>query len=274
MLWESLTATNFEKAVKESNGVCILPIGVIEKHGNHLPLGTDMYTATHVATAAAAIEKAVVFPYYFFGQIAEARHYPGTICISHKLMMEALREICGEIARNGLKKILILNGHGGNNHFLSFFAQEQPRLGCDYSVYVRNACRYSDEQQKALAKEVGTDNWGEHAGFMETSLLMHLCPSQIHPKDQPMEEGKNLNRLPAMEEHGIFTGFNWYGDFPYHFAGDFSNSTPEIGKLFFDLAVENTAKAIKAIKDDNVSSSLVEEYTAYGIKPSSELFHK
>jgi len=269
MLWESLTAAQFEQAVTDSNGVCVLPIGVIEKHGNHLPLGTDMYAAREVATAAAAKEKAIVFPYYFMGQIAEARHCPGTICVSHKLMMETLREICDEIARNGMKKILILNSHGGNNHFLPFFAQEQPRLDRDYSVYIRNVGRLSEEQREELVKEFGTAYWGEHAGFAETSKLMHLFPQLVHPGAQPMEEGNKLNRLPAMEEHGMFTGFNWYGDFPNHFAGDFSMATPAIGKRLFDIAVENTANAIKAVKDDNVSPGLVKEYVTYGNAPSS-----
>jgi len=274
MLWESLTASQFEQAVKDTSGVCILPIGVVEKHGNHLPLGTDMYVSTQVAIAAAAQEKAIVFPYYFMGQIAEARHVPGTICVSHKLMMEALREICDEIARNGLKKILILNGHGGNNHFLPFFAQEQPRLDRDYTVYIRNAGNLSSAQREALIKKVGTDKWGEHAGFAETAMIMHLHPHLVHPKAQPMEEGVSLNRLPAMAEQRIFTGFNWYGDFPHHFAGDFEKSTPAIGKILFDAAVENTVKAIKTIKDDNISPKLTQEYIAYGNAPQAHITHK
>jgi len=274
MLWEALTATQFEQVVADSQGVCILPIGVIEKHGSHLPLGTDMYAAREIAIAAAKQEKAIVFPYYFMGQIAEARHCPGTICLSHKLLMENLREICDEISRNGLKKILILNGHGGNNHFLPFFAQEQPRLDRDYSVYIRNAGRLSEEQHKALSQEFGTSQWGAHAGFAETAKLMHMSPELVHPAQQPMEEGDSLNRLPAMEEHGVFTGFNWYADFPYHFAGDFSLATPEFGKRLFDTAVQNTAKAIKAIKDDNISPALVAEYVEYGNAPSSKITHK
>jgi len=274
MLWESLTAPQFEKAVADSKGVCVLPIGVVEKHGNHLPLGTDMYIARHVATAAAALEKAIIFPYYFMGQIAEARHYPGTISVSHKLMMETLREICDEIARNGLKKIIILSSHGGNDYFLPFFAQEQPRLNRDYSVYIRSAGRLSEEQQEKLSQETGTQDWGKHAGLAETSMLMHLFPSLVHPKDQVVEEGKNLNRLPAMTEHGIFTGFNWYGDFPYHFAGDFTMATPAIGKMYLDFAAENTAKAIKAVKDDDISPYFVKEYVKYGNTPSAQLSHK
>ena len=274
MLWESLTATQFEQAVTDCQGVCILPIGVIEKHGNHLPLGTDMYASREIAIVATSKEKAIVFPYYFMGQIAEARHCPGTICISHKLIMENLRETCDEIARNGLKKILLLNGHGGNNHFLPFFAQEQPRLDRDYSVYVRNAGILSEEQRKALAQEFGEDKWGAHAGFAETAMIMHIFSALVHLEAQPLEEGESLDRLPVITEHDMFTGFNWYADYPYHFAGDFSKATPEFGKRIFDTAVANTAGAIKAVKDDNISVGLVAEYAWYGNAPTDKLTHK
>ena len=99
MLWEELTAKEFPDCVKESEGICVLPIGVLEKHGNHLPVGTDMYTGQAVCKKAAEMEKSIVFPYYFLGQIAEARHFPGCISASHRLLMGALREMCDEICR-------------------------------------------------------------------------------------------------------------------------------------------------------------------------------
>jgi len=275
MLWDSLTAANFEKAVEACEGVCVLPIGVIEKHGNHLPLGTDMHIATSIAEGAAELEKAIVFPYYFMGQIAEARHYPGTVAISHQLMMQVLREICDEIARNGCKKIFILNAHGGNNHFLPFFAQEQPGVDRDYCVYIRNAGWCTDEQGKALAAQVGCDyeNWGAHAGFKESSMIMHLHPELVKPAEQPAHEGESLNRLPHLEKHGIYTGFNWYADFPYHFAGDFSTATAEAGKIFYDAAIKDVAEAIRAIKKDDVSLRLAKEYINYGNNPTNKITH-
>ena len=88
MLWQELTSPHFGEWVEKSKGVCLLPLGVLERHGDHLPLGTDMYTAIQISRRAAEISPAVVFPYYFLGQISEARHYKGTIAASHKLMME------------------------------------------------------------------------------------------------------------------------------------------------------------------------------------------
>ena len=258
MLWEQLNVKQFGEAAKE--GVCIIPIGVLEKHGNHLPLGTDMYTSTAICTAAAKIAPAVVFPYYFFGQISEGRHYAGTIAISHSLMMENLLAICDEIARNGMEKILILSGHGGNNYFLPFFAQEMPRLARDYQVYTGFAAGLTEPQRDVIRKKAGYNDLGQHAGLCETALMMYLQPDLIQNEAQNPQEGVNLSRMAQVKEANLFTGFNWYADFPNHYAGDHSRATSALGKEIFDMMVENTVKKIQAVKADNESFVFISEY--------------
>jgi creatinine amidohydrolase len=123
--WEELTSSDFALAVKQSEGVCVVPMGVIEKHGQQLPLGTDVYTAREISRRAAAKEYCIVYPYYFMGQIFEAQHQPGTIAYSPDLLYRLLDETCREISRNGIKKIILVNSHGGNNAFLQYFCQTQ-----------------------------------------------------------------------------------------------------------------------------------------------------
>src|SRR5690554_4628985 len=123
MLWEELTAPEFEKAREKAKGVCVVPFGVIEKHGTHLPLGTDMIIARRVAEDLAKEEPVVLFPYYYFGQIFEARHVPGTIAVKPDLLFGLLDEVCDEIARNGFDKIVLLNSHGGNPMLIKYFMQ-------------------------------------------------------------------------------------------------------------------------------------------------------
>ena len=134
--WEELTAEDFRSAIQHSQGTCLLPFGILEKHGPHLPLGTDLLNVRHTALAAAEAEFAVVYPEYYFGQIFEARHEPGTVAYSSRLQLELLQETSDETARNGCKKIIIVNGHGGNEHLLPFFAQAQLEKAHDYVVYV------------------------------------------------------------------------------------------------------------------------------------------
>src|SRR5678810_893004 len=113
--WEELTAADFTKGIQKSGGTCMLPFGILEKHGPHLPLGTDLLDVRYAALHAAAEEYAVVFPEYYFGQIFEARHEPGTIAYSRELQLQLLQETTNEMSRNGCKKVIIVNGHGGNN---------------------------------------------------------------------------------------------------------------------------------------------------------------
>src|SRR5258707_2936629 len=83
--WEELTAAEFQAAIQRSKETCLLPFGIVEKHGPHLPLGTDLLKVRYEALLAAEQEYAVVFPEYYFGQIFEARHEPGTIAYSTHL---------------------------------------------------------------------------------------------------------------------------------------------------------------------------------------------
>src|SRR5579863_6998723 len=133
--WEELTADDFVRAIEKAQGTCLLPFGIVEKHGPQLPLGTDLINVRYAALHGAGQEYAVVYPEYYFGQIFEARQEPGTIAYSASLQLELLQETTDEMARNGCKKIVIVNGHGGNNHLLPFFAQSQMASPHDYVVY-------------------------------------------------------------------------------------------------------------------------------------------
>jgi len=260
MLWDELNVLEFSKAVKETGGVCVLPIGVLEKHGNHLPLGTDMITAASVCKAAAEKESAIVFPYYFMGQISEARQYPGTVSLSLTMLMENLLAVCDEISRNGLKKILIMSGHGGNYHFLPFFAQEFPRHGRDYQVYTAYASALNYEQSNKIRELAGADDLGSHAGLSETSVLMHLRGDLVKKELSNPEDGASKRRIAEVRQKGLFTGFNWYAEYPNHFAGDHSLATAKLGEVIFDMLVENAASAIKVVKNDTESFDLMNEY--------------
>ena len=260
VLWEELTAKEFDESIAFGEGVCVLPIGVLEKHGDHLPLGTDMYVVTALAKKAAECSYAVVFPYYFLGQIAEARHVKGTLAATHRLIMDALLEMCDEIHRNGFTKIFILDGHGGNQYFLKFFLQQFPALKRPYAVYTRFSHNISGEQLKSIREQSGENNMGDHAGFCETALMMHLRPELVHLEKQKADESINLDRLKELQDLDIFTGFDWYSKYPQHFAGDPAKATAEHGALIFDILTANIAKTINAIKTDNISLKLINEY--------------
>ena len=210
--WEELTASDFREGIHRSQGTCLLPFGILEKHGPHLPLGTDLIDARYAALHAAEREYAIVFPEYYFGQIAEARHEPGTISYSRNLQLALLQETTDEMARNGCKKILIVNGHGGNEHLLPYFAQTQLEKPHDYVVYI------FDERSPDHGGPVKKTKIDMHAGESETSKMLVSRPDLVHMDRANNESGADQARQKIPED--VYTGIWWYTRFPDHYSGD------------------------------------------------------
>ena len=250
--WEELTAGDFIQAIQRSEGACLLPFGIIEKHGPHLPLGTDLLNVRYVAERAAAKEYAVVFPAYYFGQIFEAKHEPGVVAYSARLELELLQETTDEMARNGCKKIVILNGHGGNVHLLPFFAQAQLASQRDYVVYVYQP------SLNVPGRPPIQDKIDAHAGESETAHTLVSHPDLVHLDRARLESGADQHRLDLPS--GVYTGIWWYARFPDHYAGDGGLATKELGDFDLKTAVEEVAKVIRAVKADNESLALQKEF--------------
>jgi creatinine amidohydrolase len=260
--WEELTAADFEKAVQRAQNTCVLPFGIVEKHGPHLPLGNDLINVRYAALHAVEQEYAVVFPEYFFGQIFEARHEPGTIAYSAKLQMELLQETTDEMARNGCKKIVIVNGHGGNNHLLPFFAQSQLASQHDYVLYVFQNPGYGPGRPQLHSK---TD---QHAGESETSHTMVARPDLVHLDRAASEPGTDLNRLDLPS--GVYTGIWWYARFPNHYAGNGADATAALGEFDMKVWISNIANAIRAVKSDQVGPRLQREFFDGARQPATK----
>ncbi len=141
MQWENLTSLDFVAAVVACEGVGVLPIGVIEPHGPHLPLGTDMFESHTVACRAAELEPAIVFPAYPYGINHESAHLPGSVVFRREVVLALLENVCDEMARQGLTKIVILSGHGGNRHLLPLFVQTLVEKDKAYTVYDAHPAR-------------------------------------------------------------------------------------------------------------------------------------
>src|SRR5882762_7109919 len=133
--WDELTASDWPKALAQSNQTCILPIGILEKHGPHVPIGSDLIQVREWAARATKQEYAVVFPDYFYGQINEAKHQYGSFALDERIVWELLEATCDEIGRNVFKKIVIINGHGGNPQLSRYFIQKLLEKQRNYAVY-------------------------------------------------------------------------------------------------------------------------------------------
>ncbi len=253
---EELTSPQFAKAVELSGGVCVVPIGIIEKHATHLPLGTDLYEARAAVVMAAQKEYAVVFPPYFVGQIFEAKHQPGTIAYSNDLMWQMLDETCQELSRNGLKKIILFNGHGGSTYFLNYFCQSQLASRKDYIVVLFQGG--PDEAMDLRISSLKKAKLDGHAGEEETSMMYFIRPDLVDTEAMGRESGLNQGRLNAMPH--AFAGINWYARYPNHFAGDVLQTSRELGELLVAKDAVQLAGLIKYLKENSTIEVLHNEF--------------
>ena len=263
--WEELTGPDFVQALQASKGTCALPFGVIEKHGPSGPLGTDLLNVRYTTGLAAREEYTIIFPEYYVGQIFEARHQPGTIAYSSHLQLEMLQETVSEMARNGCQKIIIVNGHGGNNFLLQYFAQTQLDSPKDYMLYAVMGSGSGDALPAAARpSRPGVDG---HAGEGETSNIMAHRPELAHPERASTQSGADQNRLELPE--GVYTGIWWFAKYPNHYQGDAAGATAARGDAATRASSARIANAIRAIKRDETGPKLQKEFFEKAAKPTA-----
>jgi len=282
MLWENIISNDFPAAVEEAKGVCVVPIGCLEKHGPHSPLGTDIIAPRQMAINAAKKEPVVIFPTMYFGEKSGAGEFPGTVIFSVETRWHIFRETCNEIYRNGFKKILFLNGHGGNTDMLGMFTrgmmQENPnvmlfRCGTNggektHDIYARIAADYTidyltEEDREALRDFVAKKKQGGHACLMETAWLYHYAPETVRLDRIADESGLSVHRFDEFGKHKISTHFGWMGDYPnsYSAANDYvinERIARAITEAYEDLLVDK----LTFLKNETISDEYHAEWLA------------
>ena len=271
MLWENLREEEFDAAIETAGKVCVVPIGCLEMHGQHLPVGTDAQTAYYVAKKAAELEDVCVFPPLYFGDVSGLTMWRGAIIFSLELLQRMLTELCDEIARNGFKKIVLLNGHGGNVHLLQNFIRSTKHQKKDYVVLTRNEYCYSvthlsrelsggvkfpelTEQDKQYVTDfVAAKKTYGHGGINETSIILKINPDAVRMDRMHAVNGLSRKRTAYLGG----TGFEhspslWLEDFPDSYEGDYSEGASErIGEVILRRRIEAQARACRLLKQDD-----------------------
>jgi len=261
--YEELTAPDFVQAVARSGATCVIPLGILEKHGPHLPIGTDLIDCREVSLRAAAEEYTIVFPAYFVGQIFEAKHQPGTIAYGSRMMLDFLQQTCDELARNGIKKIILVNGHGGNDSFLRYFCQSQLESRRDYAVYLFDPA-YDAATEERLNKLRRTTLDG-HAGEEETSVMLAHNPDLVHLDKAGAESGEDVKRQAGLKH--AYTGIWWYAGQPNHYRGDGSAGNKEFGQALLEAESTLLAEMIRSVKKDTVTLELQKRFFDDAARP-------
>lgn len=278
MLWENLREEEFNSAIEKSNGLCILPVGCLEKHGQHLPVGTDIIHITEIAKRATQKEYAVVFPTMYFGEKTGAGQFKGTVIFSSTLRQNILKETCKEIARNGFKKILIYNGHGGNQAMISNFSRSVLYEKNDYAVFdyslgsdfatpkkllAQDYPYLTKEDKKILNDYIKDKKRFGHACFVETGWVYGVRPETVRLDKINEESGASTHRFDEFKRYNINTPFAWMADYPNSYAGDYHEGMNErIARAMVEYSIDKLCEVIKFLKEENISLEYLNEWQA------------
>ncbi|WP_340065002.1 creatininase family protein [Ascidiimonas aurantiaca] len=245
-LWEQKTWPEIKDYLKTVDTV-ILPTGAIEQHGPHLPVDTDYYDAKYMAykVADACNEpKPLVLPTIPFGVSYHHDSFQGTLSVTNDALSRFVYDLGMSLAKNGVKKIIILNGHGDNAPTLSYAAQ---MINRDAKIFV---CVDTGETSDVdLYKLIDTPN-DIHAGEIETSTSLAVRPDMVQ-MDKAVNETMSFGSkfLDYDNERGVKWYVHTHKISESGVMGDATKATAEKGKKMWELMIQNMVRFVESIKN-------------------------
>jgi len=173
IMLEKMTYREVPEAVKESNGIVIIPCGVLEAHGPYLPVNVDTLYTVETVTRAANEVGVVVAPTIPYGNVKQQMGFPGSVHIRHKTLINLVKDIGHSLVQHGFNKLLVVNGHGGNIAPLD--------IACEELKYETGAitCNIAIWEMAVVPKPEGSPDIDAHGGAQEASLVMAISPEDV-----------------------------------------------------------------------------------------------
>lgn len=245
-IWTELRGPQF--ADLDPDSIAILPVGSAEQHGPHLPLNTDFVVADSLARDVVAAHGdelgLLLLPSLAVSKSNEHAWSPGTLWLSASTLLTVLDEIARCVATTPARKLVFLNGHGGNSALLQV-ASRDIRLAHGLRTFVMHPSVPPDQGGESTAAELGM---GIHAGIEETSVMLHLRPDLVR-----LELGKRgvPEHLASFQKvrFGGQVSFGWLSD---DFGtdgtlGDPTGATAEHGKRKYEAMIANAAHSLSEV---------------------------
>jgi len=251
MIRPYILAENTWKTVKETSfEVAVLPWGACEAHNYHLPYGTDILEAENVAAEAARIAwdagvKITVLPIIPFGVNTGQFDVKLDMNMNPSTQLAVLRDVVTVLDRQGIYKLIILNSHGGND-----FRTMIRELGLQFPKMFLCSCNW----YQALDQKEYFENKDDHAGEMETSVIMHLRPDLVSPLSEAGDGGAKKFRITGIREGWAWAERKWLQVTKDTGVGDPRQASPEKGAKYFKAVTEKVGRFFvevgKADRDD------------------------
>lgn len=233
--FDDLTMTEFQEQMdRKDQPVVILPIGAVEEHGSHLPLGTDTFQPLYIVEKISEKLDVLVAPPLYYGVCNSTRNFPGTVSLRFETLYNLVLDILFEFVRHGVQKIVIVSGHAGRHHMtaLKEAGQEVVREVADLKLLI-----LSDYDIVYELKGLEFEPDDGHAGQIETSRIMSIRPELVR--------GTGEKSKPEFPQFQILSNPEQY--FPSGIMGDPLGATAEKGDRINDYVVDKLVEIINKI---------------------------
>lgn len=236
--WEDLNMPGFE-ALRQKTQTVIMPVGSLEEHGPHLPLGTDTFHAMEVARRVALTKKVVIAPPLFYGLCRSTREHPGTVSISGDTLRALLLDVGREFYRQGLKILVFISGHAGGTHMSALVEAGEILLAELPEVRVA-VVNLLDLLREILAEKPGllTTKGDSHAGEVETALMLAAYPHLV--------KGTAPAEWPSFPKYVLVRDKRRY--WPGGVWGDPSRATAAQGEEILEAETRRLAQVIATLE--------------------------
>jgi creatinine amidohydrolase len=228
-----IDSRTFERRLA-SNPLVILPVGALEAHGPHLPLGADQIQAEATAEALAERVDALIAPTVAYGSAPGARKFPGTVSLTMSQLEEYVEGALGELARSGVRRMLVLSGHAERGHMAALreagdrVARDRP--GARVVVLSDYDFVYELRGKESPAAD-------GHAGLLETSRVMALAPETVGP-DRPAVDYRHSPFVPGTPSDS---------DWPESVIGDTRPASAELGARVQAHVVDRLVETVRTL---------------------------
>lgn len=221
-------------------GVAVLPWGATEAHNFHLPYGTDVIQVDAIAAEAGRLAheagaRVMVLPAVPLGVQSGQLDIPFCLPMSPSTQLAVLRDLAAGLAGQGVRKLVILNGHGGNE-FRALVRELQGAGGAVGGLFVGVVNWYSVVDARAFFDEPG-----DHAGELETSLMMHVAPGLVRPLAEAGDGREAKMRPAALREGWAWAPRAWTRASADTGVGNPARATPEKGRRYFEAVTTKIA---------------------------------
>jgi creatinine amidohydrolase len=229
-----LAETNWKAVKASAYELAILPWGACEAHNYHLPYGTDIIEADRVAAEAARIAwergaKVIVLPTIPFGVNTGQFDVTLDINMNPSTQLAVLRDIVEVLNRQGIYKLIILNSHGGND-----FKTMIRELGLQFPKMFLSSCNW----YQAVDQKNYFEHKDDHAGEMETSVVLHLAPHLVLPLNEAGDGAAKKFRMQAIREGWAWAERKWLQVTKDTGVGDPRKASAEKGAAYFKAVTE------------------------------------